>query len=484
MDLKEQANKRHEEARSAHAALAVDYEARLSELADDASADDIQVVIDEFTPQLDTAEDLVKRTKSQLESVSRAVEARVASAALIPQTSEGGTDVKVIKEPLTYSRDNPMSSYFRDLMNYQLRRGDTSGLERLQRNNKEVLVEAEERGIVYRDAEGRAMSSSAGAGGDFLPPLYFGELYAKFRRARRVTSRLVRNYPLAAHGNTITIPRVTAGTATAAQTADNQNLQTTDATTAILTVPVCTVAGYNDLSRQIVERSDPGFDQIVIEDLLADYNKKVNQYVVNGSGSAGQPLGILNVSGFNAITFTTGSPTVPLLYPKVLDSVRQISENVFEPTVGFVMTARRWAWILASLDSSNRPLAVVNGQGPFNALGLHNTGNASFNDNLGDGLNGSMVPAGWFAGYQVYVDETIPKTLGAGTNQDPIIAAAFGEHILWEDPAGPRQFHFEGVTSQTAAIRVQVFGYMAFTAGRYPAATSIINGTGLVAPTF
>lgn len=469
MNLKEQAEKRYNEALQARADIAADFEARLAALPEDSTADDVQVISTEMTPQLDAAGELVERTKAHFDQVDTIARARAAAQDLIPAGDLSVKEARVYNE-----KDVHGPQFFSDLYRFQTR-GDRSALDRLERNTRQTVEGYEERGTVIRDAEGRALSSTSGAGGDFLPPLYFGDLYAEFKRARRVTAQLVRNLPLAAQGNTITIPRVTAGSSTAAQQ-DNQNVSNTDATTAIVTIPVCTVAGYMDLSRQIVERSEPGLDQIIIEDLLHDYNKRVNFYVVNGSGSSGQPTGLLNQSGINAITFTTGSPTVPLLYPKILDSVRQITEAVFEPTVGLVMTARRWAWILAAVDSQNRPLATPIAQGPFNALGVHSDANASFVDN--------MVPAGTFAGYPVWIDETIPKTIGAGTNQDAIIAAAFNEHILWEDPAGPRQFTFEGVTSQTAAIRVQVFGYMAFTGGRYPAATSAINGTGLVAPTF
>lgn len=484
MDLIEQAKKRLDEARSAHTAVADDYEARLATLPEDASVDDIQAVTDEFGTKLDEAETVAKRAKAQLDQVESIAEARKVSAALIPAgtaevtpgvaASESRVGIEV-KEPLEYDPSNPYKSYFGDLYRFN-KHQDRGALERLQRNSLQTEEALKEAGKTLYDAEGRAMSSTSTAGGDFLPPLYFGELYAGFKQARRVTANLVRNLPLAAHGNTITIPRMTSGSTVAAQTADNASTNNVDAVTAIVTIPVCTVTGYIDLSRQIVERSEPGLDQLILEDLLNNYNKKVNSYVVNGTGSNGQPTGILTQSGTNAITYTDGSPTVPELYPKVMDSVRQVTENVFEPTVGLVMTARRWAWILSAVDSSNRPLAVANGQGPYNALGLHSDANSSFVDN--------MVPAGWFGGYAVYIDETLPKTNGSGTNEDVIIAGAFKEDILWEDSAGPRQFTFEGVTSATAAIRVQVFGYMAFTAGRYPAANSKITGTGLAAPTF
>jgi hypothetical protein len=167
---------------------------------------------------------------------------------------------------------------------------------------------------------------------------------------------------------------------------------------------------------------------------------------------------------------------VDLLYPRVMDAVRQVTEAVFEPSVGLVMTARRWAWILSGVDSSKRPYAVPNQQGPFNAMGVTNAANASFVDNL--------TPAGWFAGYPVFISELLPKTNGASTSEDVIVSGAFEEAMIWTEQNGPRTFQFDEVGSQTATIRCSIFGYVGLTWGRYPAASSKITGTGLIAPNF
>jgi len=490
MDLKEQAQKRYDEARTALAAVSTDFESRIAALPEDATAEDVEALTAEMRTKLDEADELVKRAKAQLDDAIRLAEARAATADLIPS---GTVEVQ---EASVYQRGNPYKSYFVDL--WQARtRGNREAEARLEKCHKEAVAFDQKRGLV--DAEGRAMGSGSTAGGSFLPPLYFGDLYAEFKRARRVTSRLVQNRPLTERGNSISIPRLkaassgdtTTATLTAAQTADNATLANQDATTDTITVPVCTVAGYADLSRQIIERSDPGFDEIILTDLLKDYNKKVNFYVVTGSGSSGQPKGFLNDSNIISISYTDGTPTVGELYPKLLDAVRQIEENVFQPAVAFVMTARRWAWFLAALDSSGRPLVVPNQNGPYNALAMESPVYGAFGDNTGAGYqsrqqdNRIMVaPAGWIVGYPVFVDETLPKTNGTGTNEDVILTGAFEEDILWEDAAGPRNFQFEGVLSSTAGVRLEVFGYMAFTSERYPKANAKIIGTGLVAPTF
>ena len=66
---------------------------------------------------------------------------------------------------------------------------------------------------------------------------------------------------------------------------------------------------------------------------------------------------------------------------------------------------------------------------------------------------------------------------------DQIIVTKASELHLWEDPAAPFRLAFEHPEGRLA-VRVIVYGFAAFTAGRYPAASSTIDGTGLIAPTF
>jgi hypothetical protein len=86
-------------------------------------------------------------------------------------------------------------------------------------------------------------------------------------------------------------------------------------------------------------------------------------------------------------------------------------------------------------------------------------------------------------GLAVVTDNNIPTNLGAGTNEDVIVITRPVDHRLWLDPAGPRTFSFEQ-SNAPQSVRLAVWGEVAFTAGRYPAASSVIGGTGLVAPSF
>jgi hypothetical protein len=98
---------------------------------------------------------------------------------------------------------------------------------------------------------------------------------------------------------------------------------------------------------------------------------------------------------------------------------------------------------------------------------------------LGYGQSGqySMV------GLPIITDANVATNLGAGTNQDEIYIVAADEMHLWESPGQPTYVRFEQPDGKVA-VRIVMFGFSAFTAGRYPKAIAKIGGTGLVTPTF
>jgi hypothetical protein len=87
-------------------------------------------------------------------------------------------------------------------------------------------------------------------------------------------------------------------------------------------------------------------------------------------------------------------------------------------------------------------------------------------------------------GLPIVADANITTTGGAGTNEDQIYCVNANELHLWEQPGSPFALNFDATGAGSLTIKSVVYGYSAFTAGRYPGAVSRILGTGLVAPTF
>jgi len=411
-----------------------------------ATADARELTVEEdadITASLADVRSLDEQIEKHIELEKRSAEAAELRKEKKFDVAVGGSVVK--SEARTYS-PQAESSFIRDAYAAQFN-NDFAAKERLARHMNEEKIER------------RDVTSANFAG--LVVPQFLTELAAPFARAGRVSADLARKHQLPDAGLTISISKVTTGTAVAEQT-EGAAVQETDMDDTKLDISVKTFAGMQDVSRQAIERGT-NIDSLVMADLVSAYHTTLNTAVVAE----------LFASAGNAVTYTDASPTVAELYPKLLDSVQKVQTSFFAGPNVIIMHPRRLAFILAAVDSSNRPLAVPTAQGPMNAFA---------------GGNGAPVygNSGYsIAGLPVFTDATIATDKGAGTNQDTIYIGNSQELHLWEQGAGePMMLRFEQPKSSELEITMIVYGYAAFTANRYPSAWSQINGTGLVTPTF
>lgn len=385
------------------------------------------------------------------------------------QAGERRERVTVTSEPATY-RKGGQTSYFRDLFRAQMK-GDSSSIERLSRNDREVqdhlerIARGAEQGL--EGMEARALSTTDGAGGEFVPPLWMINDYIALARGGRVVADQVRPMALPPGTDSISLPRVATGTAVAEQATQNTAVQDTDATTNSVTAAVTTIAGKQVVAQQLLDQSPINMDQILLADLAADYAVKADAFVINNN--AANKLGLLNVSGLNAVTYTDATPTTAELYPKVADGIQQIHTGRFLPGDKIFMHPRRWAWFTAAVDTAGRPLVTPLANMPQNVL-------AQMGAVVSEGLVGSLQ------GLPVYVDPNIPINLGAGTNEDRIVIVRSTDVIFFEGV--PQAEAFRETKADTLSVLLRFYNYAALHASRYPKSISVIAGTGLITPTF
>ena len=399
----------------------------------------------EIAAALDEVRSLDDQIKRHQELEQRSVEAKEIR-------KETGIDmaVAVVKsEPRTYS-ERSGDSFVRDAYNAQFN-GDFGAKERLARHMKEEAVER-------RDV------TSANFSG-LVVPQFLTELAAPFARAGRPFMDVSRRHQLPDAGLTISLSKVTTGSATAVQT-EGATVQETNMDDTKLDISVLTIAGQQNVSRQAIERGT-NIDSLVMADLVSAYHTNLDAtYVTTGSASLTNTIS-------QVITFTDASPTVAELYPKILDGVQRIQTNFFGGPNFILMHPRRLAFILAAVDGQSRPLALPIGNNPQNAFAV-GAGSVVY------GNSGYSI-----AGLPVITDANVITTNGAGTNEDVIIIGSTQESHLWEDGAGePMMLRFEEPKSAELEVKMVVYGYSAYTANRYPNAFALIGGTGLVTPTF
>jgi len=230
------------------------------------------------------------------------------------------------------------NSYFRDLVQTSRQTADAAAHERLAEYGREV----------------RDLNRADATGGSWVPPAYLLDQTIGLPRAGRVTADLLAGRTLPGGTDTISIPKIMTGTATAIQPADNDPVQELDLTESMLTAPVRTIAGQQDVAQQLIDQSPINVDDLIARDLRASFNQQLDNQVLSGSGVAGQLLGLRNVVGIEAVSWTSATPTAVGLIKRVADAQSRISSALFEPANVVIMHPRRWAWLLTQNDSSSR----------------------------------------------------------------------------------------------------------------------------------
>ena len=426
----------------------------------------IDAEIEQLRSNLTTYETELERDNAA-DQLSREVAPAGAKPAYDTVVNRGDT-----KEPRTYTARSDAkgeTSFFRDAYNSQFR-GDINASSRLQRHAREVQVEGE--------MTERATTTGSFAG--LVVPQYLVDQAALLQRAGRPFANTVTHMQLPEQGMSFQVPRGTTGASVAVQAAENTSVSSTDEVWGNLTVNVATVAGQQDVSRQSLERGTPGIDQLIYMDLAGAYGVGVDAQVLSGSGSSGQVLGVLNTAGVNQATAFTAAATPTTLYSKFAGQVNAIETTRFLAPDHCAMHPRRWNWLISQVDSQGRPLAVPNPNGPFNAIGTVNVPQDT----------PSATAVGTFQGLPVITDASIPGNVGTGP-EDQIIVYRAADLILWEDGDGmPKELRFEQTLGNQLTVKLVIYGYIAFTAGRYPTAVGIVGGNagtagfGLAAPSF
>lgn len=422
-----------------------DQDAKIQSLADDAPDEDREfqrALFEKFTEDVEQRKETVER----LIAIGRAREA-IPTAEEVDEGSgeEARRQMLRVKEPLTYRADNnDKMSFFSDM--YFSRKGDGAAQQRIDRHQQET----------------RDVSTADPGAGVFLPPVYLGEMWAEMPREGRPFADVIPKMPLPDAGISITVPRVTTATTTGIQASEAAAVSETDIDGTLLTVGVNTIAGQNDVSLRALERTMPGMDFIIFQDLRADYDEQLDTQLLAGTGASQQHLGIRAVSSINTVVYTDASPTAAELVPKIYDGIQKIASARMRRADTIVLHPRRAAWLASNLSATF----------PLFQLGVLNQAagsqQAGFVDN--------------FAGLRTVIDGNVSLEYGASTDEDEIYVVRAADLFLMEGPLRVRVF--DDVLSGTLQVRLQVVAYSAFISGRQPGAITKISGTGLKGATF
>lgn len=372
------------------------------------------------------------------------------------------TPMKVNDADLVYRQHDRNTSWLRDLAAVAGNVDDTGeARQRLARHSDEVR-----RHPAFLEA--RNLSRVDGQGGYAVPPAWLMDQYVELARPGRAFANLVQRQPLPGGTDSINIPKLLSGTAVGIQTADNTVITEVDATDTFVSAPVRTIAGQEGVALQLLDQSPLAYDEVIFRDLIAAYATAVNQQVLFGTGSSGQVLGVDYTAGIQ--TIAVSALTATGVYSAIANAIQLVHTTRFLPPEVIVMHPRRWGWLLSLADTTGRPLFVPNAQGPMNAQGV-----------LTDVASQQIV--GTIQGLPVVTDPSISVTNGSGSptgTEDVVYVVRASDLVLFE--GGVKARACVDTRATTLTVLLQAWGYVAFTAARFP--QSVVQITGFTAPTW
>lgn len=320
-------------------------------------------------------------------------------------------------------------SFFGDLV---ASRSDRAARERLERSQ---LTNLSSLGIEARDIGTSAM-------GGAVVPQFLVDAVAPTATAGRPLADAIGSLPLPEVGMSVVVGRVTTPGAAAALASETGAVSSTDFALTATTAPVCAIVARLTVSRAVFDRGRRGVDLMIASEISDLVNAEKDRLLIVGSGTSGQPAGLLNIAGASATTYTDGTPTTPELVRKLAANATTASLARRRPVEAFLMHSRRWYWLASEFSAgSSTPLPF----GPRSVLG---------------------VP--------VILDDNVPVNLGAGTDEDRVLAIRPSDFRLYESPIAVAV----GQTA-TTSVDIVVMAFFAAHLGRYPAGIGIVSGTGL-----
>ena len=404
--------------------------------------------------------------------------------------------VRVRREPMTYDQGS-QAGFFHDVAAVgiaELGLDGEAARRRLDAHKHEVQVESRTNrplalmiAASIRDnggLEGRASNTALTFGGDFVPPLYLIDQVVPAFRPGRVIANRVRNLPLPAGTDQVSLPKIAVGSIGYAQGAatsgTNASLTSTDITTTLVTAPVSTYYGQLEASLQLLEQSpqSASIDQVIWTDLQSAYDQKLDADLLSGTGASGQHKGVLTYAAANpssSITYTSATATTAFaakggVFTSLVSAVNSIETNRYASPTALWVHPRRTGSISVQLASDGRPFYVKTGNGPLNSLGT------SPDANIPQGVAGEIY------GLDVIKVSSIPTTWNStgsavsttGGTQDVLCAVREDDLILFE--SAPVLRALGEVSSGTLGVRFQLFAYSAFMVDRSPYSINCVTG--------
>ena len=253
------------------------------------------------------------------------------------------------------------------------------------------------------------VTSGATTGGNLVQTDLLDQEFIEFLRNRSVMLAAGVRTMAGLVGN-VAIPRRSGIASTYYLSTQTTAITQSESTFDQVTMSPKNLAALSKYSRQTLLQGTPGIEQLVRNDLVDGINVGIDLGILNGSGSSGQPTGIMSTSGIGSVAIGTNGGAITM--EKLVDLETELTiDNVAvdRNSISYVTNAR----VMGNMKKL-RAGGSTTTDGPF-----------LVNDSLvaiGRGGTPSVVN-----GYPVYVTNQVPNTLTKGASSGVCSAVVLGD---------------------------------------------------------
>ena len=250
------------------------------------------------------------------------------------------------------------------------------------------------------------LTTSPANGSNIIAEDYMAGEFVDALRANLVMGTLGARMMTGLKGD-VAIPKM-GTTATVAFVAENNAPSESAQTFLQITMVPRTLASFVDISRKLAIQSDPSVEQILREDMLQSFARKIDEVAIEGGG-ANEPTGILGTNGIGSVAIDTNGGAVT--YASLVQLEREVAiDNALNGRLGFLTNAK----VVAAMRSISRQASGVEG-------------NFILND------------TNTLLGYNVTSTNLVPSDLTKGTTSNTCSAVIFGNFAdvligMWNSP--------------------------------------------------
>ena len=291
-------------------------------------------------------------------------------------------------------------------------------------------------------------SGSENVTDNFVPTIHRGDMFIEALRAKQVMSNLGVTF-MGGLTNRIKMPKIATGAAAAfvEELADVADQSPTDGS---VDLQPRTLGAYADISRLLMKESVPAIDQVVQDDLLRSVADKIEYYAIQGSGSSGQPTGILNAAGVGNVDISTGTDVAALTWADITDLVKTVEDAdgvINQATLGWLSNPKVKAKLAntAKVGSTDSVMLMNDPWTSMYGYPAEFTSNVPSDLDPGDGGSDasalifgdfSQLIVGLFGAPSILVDETtggLAGTVRIIVHQDVDVAVRHGASFAKTD---------------------------------------------------